>query len=684
MKTFARLLACSLALSSFGCAQVDPNQATGAPGAETRAWHCVLGPGEDPDFLQEIGCQGDFDTLASEPLSASIPGAQSVKTLIDRGDGDTLYFQNSRRFRVHWEFADAHLSVPEHPLVPELGVFNQREYYAPDRRFLLGAVTYYAGPDRFVYEIAPYDNASVEMIRAAYERIRDAAYFGGELMLHPTSEAVTREIAAVGGEIPVITTDELFEGIDYQPLNLGESVGQLRFMTAKDLENDFAGFRDIVVLDRVPNDISAVAGIITQEFQTPLAHINVLSQNRGTPNMGLLGAFDDPALRALAGKWVRFRVGTTSYAVEAVSPEVADAWWEEHKPDPVVVPQANREVTALTDVTELLDLEHLGLLDALKAAIPAFGGKASHYGALASIGDEVPHPDAFAIPVHYYFQFMEQNGFDARVDEMLADPEFQSDPAVRDARLAELRDAMRRAPVDPEFEAVLRAKLAADHPGTRVRFRSSTNAEDLNGFTGAGLYTSKSGSLDEPEYPLLDPVRDVWASLWRFRAFEERTYRSIPHQEIGMALLVHRSFPEEDANGVAITANIFDPTGLDPAFYVNVQAGEASVVLPDPGDTTDQFLYHYDHPGQPTVYLVRSNLVTEGESVLTGEQIHALGTALSAIHGYFAPAYGPGAPGYLGYYAMDVEFKFNTDSGEQSRLWVKQARPYPGRGMNTE
>ena len=27
--------------------------------------------------------------------------------------------------------------------------------------------------------------------------------------------------------------------------------------------------------------------MITEEFQTPLSHVNVLAQNRGTPNMGL-------------------------------------------------------------------------------------------------------------------------------------------------------------------------------------------------------------------------------------------------------------------------------------------------------------------------------------------------------------------------------------------------------------
>ena len=67
-------------------------------------------------------------------------------------------------------------------------------------------------------------------------------------------------------------------------------MGKLRFVTAANLETEYLSFRDIVVLDHVPNDISVVVGMITEEFQTPLAHINVLAQNRHTPNMGLKGA----------------------------------------------------------------------------------------------------------------------------------------------------------------------------------------------------------------------------------------------------------------------------------------------------------------------------------------------------------------------------------------------------------
>lgn len=645
---------------------------------DSAGWSCVIDE-EDPDFSQKIGCREDYDKLSSTPVSASISGARSVKVVIDRADDNNVYFQNSVRYPIHWNFASTHLSGNGLPVVPMLGDFNVSEYYSPDRRFLLGALNYYEGPQVWAYEIAPYDTATADMIEAAFRLVKKNAYIGKDLYFHPTSDAVATEAEKLPDSVPVITTDELFEGIDYQALNLGVSKGQLRFLRAEDLDTEYLTFRDIVVLDSVPNDISVCMGIITEEFQTPLSHLNVLSQNRGTPNMALKGAFTNEDLRALEGEWVRFEVGPFEFTVEKISKAEADQWWDENKPDEVGVPAMDLTVTDLRDYEYLLDLNRFTLGQALDGAIPAFGGKASHYGAFAWMDPEiVPHPKAFAVPIFYYQQFMEQNGFDEEVAQMLEDADFCDDPAVREARLDQLRDDMRAAPVDPGFEQALLDKLEADYPGIRMRFRSSTNAEDLDGFTGAGLYVSKSGDPDDPLFPVMDAVREVWSAVWFFRAFEEREYRSIDHQSVGMALLVHHSFPFEEANGVAMTANIFDSQGLEPGYYVNTQIEDYSVVLPDPGVTSDQFILHYEMPGQPIVYIDHSNLVPAGESVLTRAQILELGAALWEINDFFKKTYGPFTPDH--FYAMDVEFKFDDDWGGDSDLWIKQARPYPGWG----
>ena len=639
---------------------------------------CQVTDGSASDYLQTIGCYEDFASVAAMPLDSSLPGALSVKTVIDRVDDDALYFQNSDTYQVHYDFASTHLSGADGlPLILDQASFADN-YYTVQRRFFLGAVTYYEGPQIWTYEISPYDNADASMIAEAYHKIASSAYFGNELYFHPTGQAVEEVAKSLPASVKTVTTSELYEGTDYQPLNVAKSCGRLIFVSADEMENGtYVGFQDIVVMDSAPNDISVVQGIITEEFQTPLSHVNVLSQNRGTPNMGLHGAWDNAELRALESKWVSLDVGPFEYGITEITAEEATACAV--TPEPIEIGMMDLSVTDLADVQTIVNpaLE-TPLVDQISAAIPAFGGKGSHFAALSWV-PEANTPKAFVIPVFYYNQFMEENGFNALMDEYLADETFMTDPAVRDQTLEALRDAMMVAPINADFLATLKDKLNTEFPGIRMRFRSSTNAEDLGDFTGAGLYTSKSGDPNDPERSVEDALREVWGSIWYFRAFEERTYRGIDHKKVGMALLVHHSFPDEEANGVAVTANPFDLSGMEPGFYINVQEGEESVVQPEGGATTDQFIYYFDMQGQPQVFIEHSSLVPEGETVLTPTETYQLGVALSAIHQFFYPSYGPQATG-KDWYAMDVEFKFDQGDGSDAPvLQVKQARPYPGR-----
>jgi len=640
----------------------------------------IAGSSSAPDYLQTYTCRQDFDALASAPLDTSLPGAQSAKIVFDQTDG-AIYFQNSKKYQIHYEFASTHLSGNGRPVVTSLADFNQTQYYSPDRRFLLGAITYYSGPAVWALEIAPYDTASATQIALLFERVRKASYFGPKLAFHPTSEAVMAEAKKLPATVPIKSTDDLYAAIDYQPLNLATAVGKLHFVKAAELTSTYLSYRDIVVLDYVPNDISVVQGIITQEFQTPLSHINVLSQNRKTPNMGLRNAMSNPELRALEGQWVELTAGALTWSVKQLSSTEADAYWEAHKPVPVVLPVADLTVKELLNIEEVTKEGAGTLRDALKTAVLSFGGKAAHYSILAKTPG-IPLRKAFGIPAYYYAQFMQQNGFYTRLDALIADSSFKSTPSVRDAKLAELRADMGKAPVDATFQSLLKAKIQADYPGVSIRFRSSTNSEDLDGFPCAGCYESHTGDVGDWD-DMLDAIRDTWASTFLFRTFEERSYYSIDHKSVVMALLVHANFPDESANGVALTANPYDSAGLQPGFYVNVQAGgDAEVVHPPPGVSSDQFIYQFSQPGQPIIYISRSNIVEAGQTVLTRAQVYSLGSALDLIHQRFSSAYGTAA-GNNGWYAMDVEFKFEAASGasrDTAKLYIKQARSNPGRG----
>jgi hypothetical protein len=671
-------ICCAIAvLALAACSKGDDTAAAGA-GTGITEGQCQLDSGASaPESLGRIGCTADFSVLAAVPLDADLPSARSAKVVLDTADSNHLYFQNSQLYQIHYDFTSKHLSGNGLPIVPQLAEFNNTEYYSPERRFYLGAVTYYADPKVWALEIAPYDTASAKMLTTMFDKVKAAGFFGPGLKFHPTSESVAVEAKKLSG-IPIVTTAELYAGTSYQPLTLGTTVGRLHFTKAANLETEYLSYEDVVVLDEAPNDITVVRGLITQEFQTPLSHVNVLSRNRRTPNMGLRGAMTNSDLLALDGKLVTLTVGASEWTVREASQDESDAFWAEHRPAPVMLPALDLSVTDLRNIEDVTpEPSATSLRDVLKKAVDAFGGKAAHYSILAKTSG-VPVPKAFAIPVFYYDQFMKQNALFDRMDALLVDPKFTSDPAERDRALADFRAAMMQAPVDASFQAALKAKLQAEYPGIAMRFRTSTNSEDLEGFPCAGCYESHTGDPTDWN-DVLDAIREAWASIWLYRTFEERSYYGVDHKTVGMALLVHHYFPAEEANGVAITNNPYDSQGLEPALFVNVQwGGEAEVVHPPAGIDSDQLLLFFDNPNQPVTYLSHSNLVNAGETVLSNAQLHQLGTALSAIHDRFSPAYGPAA-GNSDWYAMDVEFKFDDDQDKSQppTLWVKQARPYP-------
>lgn len=641
---------------------------------------CVLEPASDPDFAQQLGCAEDYEQLASVPADSSLPGATSVKTVIDRTDGNALYFQNSKRYCIHWEFASEFLSGNGKPIVAELGAFNLTEYYSPDRRFLLGAVSHYDGPDAWVYEISPYDTADAEMITTAFRTIRDQMWNGDQLAFHPTSVAVEAVAATLPDDIPVVNNDALFEGIDYQPLNPGTSTGILRFHTAEEVDGQYTPYREVVVLDKVPNDISIVAGIITAEFQTPLAHINVLSVNRGTPNMALAGAQQVEELQALEGRWVEFTVGPFDWTIREITKDEADTWWEANKPAPLTIQPKNTSYNEMPNLIDVLDLDGQTLREAISTNIPIFGAKATNYAALQeanAAGLPIPIQPAFGIPMFFYNQFMTDNNLWQRITDLMASPEWE-DPTLRSGLLEAFRDEMRAAPMRPEVVAAIKVRAAELFPGQNARFRSSTNAEDLGDFTGAGIYNSETGNptIADPDRDSIEwAVKKVWSQVWNPRAYEERDFYSMNHLDVGMGLLVHANFPEEEANGVAITNNPFDTSGLEPAFYINAQIDGIDIVAPDPGVLPDAYLHYFYYPGQPLVYIQHSSLIPANETVLTTQESYDLAVALDAINTWFRPAYGENVP----WYAMDVEWKFDDKyTPGTPALFIKQARPYPG------
>ena len=96
------------------------------------------------------------------------------------------------------------------------------------------------------------------------------------------------------------------------------------------------------------------------------------------------------------------------------------------------------------------------------------------------------------MPFYFYDEFMKAHDFYARIETMLAGEDFQTDFKVQDDRLDDLRDDIKDAET-PQWIIDALAAMHGTYPeGQSLRYRSSTNNEDLPGFNGAGLYGSNT------------------------------------------------------------------------------------------------------------------------------------------------------------------------------------------------
>jgi phosphoenolpyruvate synthase/pyruvate phosphate dikinase len=278
----------------------------------------------------------------------------------------------------------------------------------------------------------------------------------------------------------------------------------------------------------------------------------------------------------------------------------------------------------------------------------------------------LPLPEgAFAIPFYYYWRHMHENSLDAFISQMLQEPRFRSDFIYRKAQLLRLQDSIIALPADPSLVALINARIMAQGGSSNYRFRSSTNSEDIKGFNGAGLYDSYTAVPGDPLKTIEKAIKRVWASLWNLAAFEEREYFKIDQSTVAMAVLVHRSFPDEAANGVVITENLYNP--YNPGFTINVQVGEISVTNPEGGYTPDQIIrYTFD---DITEYIGHSNVPgMQGRTVLTDPEIQELSDYCKAIHNHYCRL-------NLECLPLDIEFKVDWVNGVR-KIYIKQARLY--------
>ena len=449
----------------------------------------------------------------------------------------------------------------------------------------------------------------------------------------------------------LVFDDDVYGDTGFIALSQGEGYGLLRHMGP----DDRASSRDVVIYETLPNELPRVAGIISTGPQTPLSHVNLRALQDGVPNAFIAGALDDETLDDLIDSYVHYVVAERGYTIRAASQSEVEAHHASSRPAEAQTPERDLSVTSVTPLGDI------GFDD-----WDSFGVKAANVAVLGTLGfPEETVPDGFAVPFYFYDEFMKHNGFYDDIREMLADPDFQTDYDTKADELKKLRKRIKKAET-PEWIVAALAAMHASYPeGTSLRYRSSTNNEDLPGFNGAGLYDSKTQHPEETVEDGIDKsLKQVYASLWNFRALVERDFHRIDHLAAAMGVLVHPNYSDERVNGVAVS--VAPSVGGDGSYYVNSQAGEDLVTNPEAHSVPEEAVLNAD--GTFTV-VAFSNRAPPGQSLMTDDQLGQLRRHLAAIHERFAELYGieDGEE-----FAMEIEFKIT--SGDV--LAIKQARPW--------
>ncbi len=660
LKTAWLILCCVLASITARAADADPvPQASSRPLINGKPLLPSDGALEVPDRLS-------FEMLASRD---DVPGAYGVFELkfviMDAGsDRPRLYFMNSKKHVYHYCFAREILGYSDGS-----DAFEAVTYFRDrNRKNLAGSIIAHdrvsvPTDDRetagvYTLEFWPSDPVGFPFVETAYRLIAEAMPFAGDrLLYHPSGETqrilLEEERAAYSNScVRTISTDQLLGSRQECPLHLGCAYGRL--MVAE------PGIRltprDIVIFRSVPNDLACVAGLITEDPQTPLSHVNLKARQDGIPNAYIRNASTRPEIQPLIGRNVRFELTPDGYTIKPASQVEVDTFQASIRPAKPQVPVRNLSVSAIA-----------ALADIGRSAYDAYGSKSANVAELRHIMPGGMAPEGYAVPFSMYDRFMQSNGFYAVAETMMADPAFKTNEVVREDALKKFRRQIRAGTLPPDMMEALGALQHRFAPDTRIRCRSSANVEDLEGFSGAGLYDSKTHKPDEGH--LSHTIKQIWAGNWSFRAFEEREFYRIDHLRSAMGVLCHPSYRDESANGVAVTRNLYDSDWR--GYYVNVQVGESLVTNPDDGVVPDEFLIS-ELSGQSEYeiqYIRHSNLIPKGSHVLSQTQAVQLADELERVHDHFQRAYGAeGRPDF----AMEVEFKFLADG----TLVFKQARPW--------
>ena len=543
MKTAARL---SLLLLIAACQPDSAAVDTAAPTARKPSYfesdkrQAATPVKTQTPALSAIRSRADFDLLSRVYEQDSEYEIPHVLFLIDREDNNRTDYINTPKYRLH----ENYLAEILKPMPTRKELFEQ--YRSPNRRFLFGTISWQNSTQEYVYEFWEGDKITPELLKLAEGRLKDSFF----APLRYKTNSLWQETVAAQSKIPFVTQESLIQNFPYLPLHRGKAVGTLRVITQEDDLYD-VGADDIIILKEVPLALPPVAGIISEKPSTALSHVNVLARGWGIPNIYLKDA--EKILSPYIGRRIELAADAKQYRVAQTNRNTAAKTFS----DGLSLPQPD------TADYNLRPLANLRREDSRYC-----GSKAANLGHIRAhiAGSNVP--DGFCIPFAYYRAMMDKLGINAAT---LAQIETQSggDNRKRRTALLALQKKITDAEVPSEWKRTWAEQWRSQLNSKGVFVRSSSNSEDLPNFSGAGLYTTVPNVTGENA--LAEAVKQSWASVFNYSAYEARRIAGLPHDSVKMSVFVQQSI-NADLSGVLVTVNPYD-TAQKNTSYIAAKRG---------------------------------------------------------------------------------------------------------------
>lgn len=631
-------------------------------------------------------------------LSDTMAGIPYLKIVVEVKT-QTIHFIDGHKFKLHAKYiAQEILKISESELHENIDQLNKSFYFGQHRSMYLGILAFNTNGSKkfFTLETVEVDDMSGDMLRKFYRIVKKNLTTKHSLYLRPANHWQEMTVLEYSTKVlPRIFSYELMDAKSFIPLNTGEAQGRLcvfhSFLEYQERKSELL-WHDIIVMKKVPDDIPRISGIINAEHTTPLSHTNVLACGWQIPNAIQKGVLDEIDQRNLNGKWVCYKVERNAPAISLLQidePELKKPLWTIHQVtlEPPKIEQTaivnlnalrfsecqeyGTKAANLGEINYLLDhpsnrvlgfykvkrfpREHLldHLADRLQVGHQTDLVKACHQ----FLRRTIQIPKGISIPFSIQQQFLESS---PQIQQLIGKIKMALELNAKEVNplCIRLQQLIEKTPIKREIRDYIDSKIAEHLSGVEsFVVRSSSNAEDLEHFSAAGVYESYNHVTTADT--LFKSIQKVWASLVSPRSIHLRQEVGISLDDCYMGVVIQEEIGC-DMGGVMVTTNPMNPQEDFRNVYINASTKSVQDVVHGT-DQPFQILFNVVEGGGRTVI---KDKTAADLSHAQKNTLQNLALAGKLLQSHFSPDYTYKMP-------VDIEWAIYND-----QIYLLQIRPY--------